>query len=319
EAVRCGTLLKGNERTKEVDETNKQGGSRNDNKREKMGKGFMAMDPLRNEYVSSYPKFKKVAPVNAVRVGNRLIIEGNRNTRNNGNQARGRAFNVNSVDALQDPNFVTGTFSLNDHFATVLFGSGANFSFISTKFVSLLNVKPSIVKHGYVIEVADDLIPLAYGSLDVIVGMDWLSEHKAVIICHEKVVRIPLATGEMLRVFPEDLSGLPPQQQVEFHIDLIPGVTPVAKSPYRLAPSEMQELSRQLQELQDKGFIWLSHSPWGAPELFVKKKDGSFHMCIDHRELNKITVKNRYPLPKIDDLFDQLQGSCYFIKDRSSI
>ncbi|GKB16691.1 hypothetical protein Tco_0850614 [Tanacetum coccineum] len=113
-------------------------------------------------------------------------------------------------------------------------------------------------------------------------------------------------------VFLDDLSGLPPQRQVEFRIDLIPRATPVAKSPYRLAPSEMQELSEQLQELQDKGFIRPSHSPWGAPVLFVKKKDGLFRMCIDYRELNKLTIKNRYPLPRIDDLFDQLQGARYF-------
>ncbi|GJV16177.1 putative reverse transcriptase domain-containing protein [Tanacetum coccineum] len=115
-------------------------------------------------------------------------------------------------------------------------------------------------------------------------------------------------------VFPDDLLGLPPQRQVEFRIDLIPRATPVAKSPYRLAPSKMQELSEQLQELQDKGFIRPSHSLWGAPVLFVKKKDGSFRLCIDYRELNKLTIKNRYPLPRIDDLFDQLQGARYFSK-----
>ncbi|KAJ9539536.1 hypothetical protein OSB04_032269 [Centaurea solstitialis] len=115
-------------------------------------------------------------------------------------------------------------------------------------------------------------------------------------------------------VFPEELPGLPPHRQVEFHIDLVPGAAPVAKSPYRLAPSEMQELSDQLQELLDKGFIRPSSSPWGAPVLFVKKKDGSFRMCIDYRELNKLTIKNRYPLPRIDDLFDQLQGAAYFSK-----
>ncbi|GJU63305.1 putative reverse transcriptase domain-containing protein [Tanacetum coccineum] len=115
-------------------------------------------------------------------------------------------------------------------------------------------------------------------------------------------------------VFLDDMSGLPPQRQVQFCIDLIPGATPVAKSPYRLAPSEMQELSEQLQELQDKGFIRPSHSPWGVPVLFVKKKDGSFCMCIDYRELSKLTIKNRYPLPRIDDLFDQLQGAHYFSK-----
>ncbi|GKA59205.1 putative nucleotidyltransferase, ribonuclease H [Tanacetum coccineum] len=306
--------------------------------------------------------------------GNKLALEGSRNNRSNGNQVRGRAFNVNvnAMEAVQDPNVVTGTFSLNDHFVTVLFDSGADFSFISTEFAPLLNVRPSIVNPGYVIEVADgkkvevdriirdcklelggslfsiNLIPLGHGSFDVIVGMDWLSQHKAVIVCHEKVVEIPVEDGRILRVhgeravgitkalksakedepklsdisvvrefedvFPEDLSGLPPQRQVEFRIDLVPGVTPVAKSPYRLAPSEMQELSGQLQELQDKGFIRPSHSPWGAPVLFVKKKDGSLRMCIDYRELNKLTIKNRYPLPRIDDLFDQLQGSRYFSK-----
>ncbi|GJT06728.1 putative reverse transcriptase domain-containing protein [Tanacetum coccineum] len=115
-------------------------------------------------------------------------------------------------------------------------------------------------------------------------------------------------------VFPEDLPGLPPTRQVEFHIDLVPGAAPVARAPYRLAPSEMKELADQLQELSDKGFIRPSSSPWGAPVLFVKKKDGSLRMCIDYRELNKLTVKNRYPLPRIDDLFDQLQGSSVYSK-----
>ncbi|GJU54571.1 reverse transcriptase domain-containing protein [Tanacetum coccineum] len=115
-------------------------------------------------------------------------------------------------------------------------------------------------------------------------------------------------------VFPDDLSGLPPVREIEFRIELIPGATPVAKSPYRLAPSELEELSGQLRELQDKGFIRPSLSPWGASILFVKKKDRSFRMCIDYRELNKLTIKNRYPLPRIDDLFDQLQGSQFFSK-----
>ncbi|TLX67246.1 RNA-directed DNA polymerase, partial [Labilibacter sediminis] len=115
-------------------------------------------------------------------------------------------------------------------------------------------------------------------------------------------------------VFPEELPGLPPVRQVEFRIDLIPGAAPIAKSPYRLAPPEMKELQDQLQELRDKGFIRPSFSPWGAPILFVKKKDGSQRMCIDYRELNKLTIKNRYPLPRIDDLFDQLQGASWFSK-----
>ncbi|GJX37997.1 putative reverse transcriptase domain-containing protein [Tanacetum coccineum] len=116
------------------------------------------------------------------------------------------------------------------------------------------------------------------------------------------------------KIFPEDLPGIPPTRQVEFQIDLIPGAAPVARAPYRLAPSEMKELSDQLKELSDKGFIRPSSSPWGAPILFVKKTDGSFRMCIDYQELNKLTVKNRYPLPRIDDLFDQLQGSSVYSK-----
>ncbi|GJU44504.1 putative reverse transcriptase domain-containing protein [Tanacetum coccineum] len=242
--------------------------------------------------------------------------------------------------------------------------------FISTKFASLLNKKPSIAKTGYVIEVANgkkeevdrifcgcrlelgdsifpiDLIPLGQRSFDVIVGMDWLSNQKAMIVCHEKIVRIPVEEGKVLCIqgernvkktktlmstkaneltlsdipivrdfedaFLDDLSGLPPQRQVEFRIDLIPGATPVEKSPYRLEPLEMQELSKQLQELQDKEFYRPSYSPWGASILFAKKKDGSFRMCLDYRELNKLTIKNRYPLPRIDDLFNQLQGARYF-------
>nr|GFC57029.1 putative reverse transcriptase domain-containing protein [Tanacetum cinerariifolium] len=112
---------------------------------------------------------------------------------------------------------------------------------------------------------------------------------------------------DFLEVFPDDFPGLPPPRQVEFRIDLVPGAAPHA--PNRLAPSEMKELSKQLQELSERGFIRPSSSPWGAPVLFVKKKDESFRMCIDYRELNKLTVKNRYLLTRIDDLFDQLQGS----------
>ncbi|GKC94613.1 putative reverse transcriptase domain-containing protein [Tanacetum coccineum] len=122
------------------------------------------------------------------------------------------------------------------------------------------------------------------------------------------------AVREFLEVFPEDLPSLPPVRQVEFQIDLIPGAAPVARAPYRLAHSKMQELSDQLQGLADRGFIRPSTSPWGVPVLFVKKKDGSFRMCIDYQELNKLTVKNRYLLPRIDDLFDQLQGSSVYSK-----
>ncbi|KAL4013006.1 hypothetical protein IC575_025158 [Cucumis melo] len=115
-------------------------------------------------------------------------------------------------------------------------------------------------------------------------------------------------------VFPEELPGLPPHREVEFSIELEPGTVPISRAPYRMAPAELKELKVQLQELLDKGFIRPSVSPWGAPVLFVTKKDGSMRLCIDYRELNKVTVKNRYPLPRIDDLYDQLQGATVFSK-----
>ncbi|GJX40904.1 putative reverse transcriptase domain-containing protein, partial [Tanacetum coccineum] len=164
-------------------------------------------------------------------------------------------------------------------------------SFISTAFSSLIDIIPTTLDHGYDVELAD--------------GKDKSKE---------KRLEDVLIVQDFPEIFPEDLPGIPPTRQVEFQINLIPGAAPVARAPYRLAPSEMKELSDQLKELSDKGFIRPSSSPWGAPVLFVKKKDGSFRMCIDYRELNKLTVKNRYPLPRIDDLFDQLQGSSVYSK-----
>ncbi|GKA48938.1 putative reverse transcriptase domain-containing protein [Tanacetum coccineum] len=179
------------------------------------------------------------------------------------------------------------------------------------------------------------------GGFDIIVSMNWLVNHHMVIVCDEKGVWIPCGDEVLIvqgdrseiedkskekrledvptvrdfsEVFPEDLPGLPPMRQVEFQIDLVPSVAPVTRAPYRLAPSELQELSSRLQELSEKGFIRPSSSPWGALVLFVKKKDESFRMCIDYHELNKLTVKNRYPLLRIDDLFDQLQGSGFYSK-----
>nr|GEX91580.1 hypothetical protein [Tanacetum cinerariifolium] len=154
-----------------------------------------------------------------------------------------------------------------------------------------------------------DLIPFGHESFDEIVGMDWLSRHKADIVCHEKKLKDIVIVRNFPQVFLDVLSRLPPSREFEFHIDLIPEAIPIEKYPYRLAPSEMEELSSQLRELQDKGFIRPCSSPWGGPVSFVKKKDGSFRMCIDYRELRKLTIKNRYPLPRIDDIFDQLHGS----------
>nr|GEV44793.1 hypothetical protein [Tanacetum cinerariifolium] len=292
-----------------------------------------------------------------------------RNQQNEG--ACTRAYMV--VENLhQNPNVVTGTFLLNDHYASVLFDSSVERSFVSTEFTPFINISLVALNTSYEVELANgkivntntvlrgcilalfshtfkiDLLPTRLGSFDVIVGMDWLSYHRAVIVCYEKIVHIPLPNGEILEihgerpkkdpkslssikadekrlddirtvrdlheVFLDDLTGLPPIREIEFHIDLIPSTLPVVKSPYRLAPSEMLELSNQLKELKEKGFIRPSYSPWGAPVLFVKKKDGALRMCIDYIELNKLTIKNRYPLPRIKDLFDQLQGACCFSK-----
>ncbi|GJW79536.1 putative reverse transcriptase domain-containing protein [Tanacetum coccineum] len=321
----------------------------------------------------------------------------NQNQGNNNGVARAYAVGV----AGQNPNnnVVTGTFLLNNHCASILFDTGADRSFVSTAFSTLIDIIPTTLDHGYDIELADgriirvntvllgctlnflnhpfhiDLMPVEMGSFDVIIGMDWLTKYHAIIDCAKKIIRIPYGNEILIihgdkssnehgtrlniisctktqkyllkgcdaflahvtikktedkskerqledvpivkdfsKVFPEDLPGLPPTRQVEFHIDLVPGAAPVARAPYRLAPSEMKELADQLQELSDKGFIRPSSSPWGAPVLFVKKKDGTFWMCIDYQELNKLTMKNHYLLPRIDDLFDQLQGSSVYSK-----
>ncbi|KAJ9566126.1 hypothetical protein OSB04_002092 [Centaurea solstitialis] len=342
-----------------------------------------------NHYRNACPKMNQRPYVNQAQPANQAN-QGNQGNR--GGLARGRAFVIGAEEARQNPDVVTGTFLLNNYPATVLFDSGADRSFVSLEFRPKINKKSQNLKEDHIIEYfneelvrADkvirkctlglagkdfsiDLIPIKIGSFDIIVGMDWMSKHRATICCAEKIVALALPDGgfhevygdkpkrdikivsymkmrshlrkecvafmahvidkkteeksiqdipvvrEFPEVFPEELPGLPPPRQVEFRIDLVPGAGPIAKSPYRLAPSEMQELSKQLQELLDKGFIRPSSSPWGAPVLFVKKKDGSFRMCIDYRELNKITIKNRYPLPRIDDLFDQLQGATYFSK-----
>ncbi|KAL0537643.1 hypothetical protein IC582_026626 [Cucumis melo] len=106
---------------------------------------------------------------------------------------------------------------------------------------------------------------------------------------------------EFLEVFPDDLLGFPLDKEIEFNIELLPGTAPISQAPYRMAPSELKELKMQLQELVDKGYIRPSVSPWGAPVLFMKKKDGTLRLCIDYRQLNKVTIRNKYPLPRIDD------------------
>jgi hypothetical protein len=190
------------------------------------------------------------------------------------------------------------------------------------------------------------LIVLHGQGLDIILGMCWMRAHKALLYIATRVVQldsplygtqvlqlsvIPVATPSVHRtavqnlqdipvacefpdVFPEDLSGMPPDRDVEFIIKLQPGTTPISIRLYKMTPKELAELKVQLNELLDKGYICPSLSPWGCPTLFVKKKDQSLRLCVDYRPLNAVTVKNKYPLPRIDILFDQLAGAKIFSK-----
>nr|GEX76769.1 putative reverse transcriptase domain-containing protein [Tanacetum cinerariifolium] len=267
-------------------------------------------------------------------------------------EARGRAYVIKEADKDQGPNVVMGTFLLNNRYATVLFDSGLDKSFLNTSFSHLIDIDLVRLNTSYEVELADgrvastnivlkgctinlvgrlfkiDLMPIELGTFDVIIDMDWLVEQDVVIVYGKKVVHVPyknktlvvegdrgasrlkviscikarkfIERGSQLfvahvtekepqekwiedvpvirdfpEVFPDDLPGLPPPRQVEFRIKLVPGAAPVACAPYRLAPLEMKELGKQLQELSEKGFIRPSSSPWGVPVLFVKKKDGS--------------------------------------------
>ncbi|GKC49085.1 putative reverse transcriptase domain-containing protein [Tanacetum coccineum] len=321
EAVRNGSLKRNSEKR---GESSKEGNVRGDSKKARTGKVFVIITNLK----ATCPRLNRAPGQGGNRPNQALDIEGGQGHRNNGNPARGRAFVMGAEEAREDPNIVTGTFSLNNHYAMMLFDSGADYSFVSTTFMPLLDIKPSSPGLNYEIEIVSGQlveinkvtrgfrIPLPHAKMLRVYGER----------LEEKVKRLMSAKAEGLKlediaiiqnfskVFLDDLSGLPPSREVEFCIDLIPGAMSVVKSPNCLACTEMEELSNQLKELQEEGFIRPISSPWGAPILFVKKKDNSFKMCIDCRELNKLTIKNRYPLPRIDDIFDQLQGSRYFSK-----
>ncbi|GJX88606.1 putative reverse transcriptase domain-containing protein [Tanacetum coccineum] len=215
--------------------------------------------------------------------------------------AVGNAKKSGNASRNPDSNVVAGMFLLNNQYASILFDNGADRSFISTAFSSLIDIVPTPLDNSYDVELADGKIV----GIDTIIRGCTLN-----FLDHPFNINLmPVELGSF-----DVIIGLPLDRPVEFQIDLILRAAPVARAPYRLALSEMKELSEQLQDLSDKGFIRPSSSPWGAPVLFIKKKDGSFRMCIDYHELNKLTVKNRYPLPRIDDLFDQLQGSSIYSK-----
>jgi hypothetical protein len=183
-------------------------------------------------------------------------------------------------------------------------------------------------------------------GIDIILGMDWLRKYDRVILCAKRVIRLTKEDGTIVEfnvaiqaeqaslfnkvqgtslneiriaqeypdVFHEDLPGMPPDCDIEFIIELLPGTPPISKRSYRMPVNELVELKKQIDELQSKGFIHPTSSPWGAPMLFVKKKDGIQRMCVDYRSLNEVTIKNKYPLSRIEDMFDQMKGASVFSK-----
>jgi hypothetical protein len=263
-----------------------------------------------------------------------------------------------------------GTFLVAHHRAKVLFDTGASHTFISRTFAVNYDVPIQETNMGVIVkspggklgtkEVAfhvpvelgghiypTNMIVLKGQDKEVILGMNWLAQHEAIIDTRKQTIQIKTGMGEsqltiqlssleevpgkaysvvveelinipVVRdfpdVFPEELPGLPPERDVEFSIELKPGTTPVSRRSYRMPPNELAELKTQLQDLLEKGFIRPSSSPWGCPAIFVKKKDQTLRMCVDYRPLNEVTIKNKYPLPRIDLLFDQLVGAKVFSK-----
>jgi hypothetical protein len=261
-------------------------------------------------------------------------------------------------------------FLVANHPAVILFDSGASHTFISKTFVEKYCIHCTESREGFVIhspggrifakevafhipvtlterEFPTNMIIIKGQDIDVILGMNWLAQHKAIINTdlrtiklshgHDEIqlsipVAVPVkASGQVYEsivqeiqdipvicefpdVFPEDLPGLPPERDVEFLIELKPGTAPISRRSYRMLPNELAELKTQLQDLLEKGFIRPSSSPWGCPAIFVKKKDQTLQMCVDYRTLNEVTIKNKYPLPWIDILFDQLTGARVFSK-----
>jgi hypothetical protein len=191
-----------------------------------------------------------------------------------------------------------------------------------------------------------NLIILGTNGLDVVLVMDWMSKYQGHIDCARKAISRTNSEGVQIEhiatmpsckayykksvsgptleqvpvvceypdVFPEELPGMPPDRDIEFIIELIPGIAPIAQRPYRMNPQELEELKKQLADMLSKGLIRPSASPWGSHVLFVDKRDGTIRLCVDYRRLNEVTIKNKYPLPKIKDLFDQLNGAKVFSK-----
>jgi hypothetical protein len=282
---------------------------------------------------------------------------------------QGRLNFTTMVDIPEGAPVMTGIYFVLNNPAIILFDSGALHSFISTKFSAKCQLPFYHTSGGIAISTPrgrvatyqiNGQVPIKFGSLvirttllilgldsvDIILGIDWLSRHQAVLDIAARAIEIHSPTyGEITfylpnqgctrscafamlgspvekipvvydypDVFPDELPGMPPDRDIEFVIELQPEIAPISKRPYRMLPAELAELKKQLQELLDKGFIRPSTSPWGCPALFVKKKDESLRLCVDYHPLNAVTIKNKYPLPRIDVLFDQLVEAKVFSK-----
>jgi hypothetical protein len=264
---------------------------------------------------------------------------------------------------------MSGTFSIHHKPVVTLFDSGATHSFISKDCGTRIGLDLCHTRGSYMIStpggkvtsnqmvksvpillgsklIKTDLVLLNLEGMDIILGTNWMTEHRVLLDISSRVIEIDsphqgattlyLPQQEYLHsctyaitnikledipvvceypdIFLDDLPGMPPDRDIEFVIELQPGIAPISKRPYRMPPNELAELKIQLQDLLDKGFIRPSVSPWGCPALFVKKKDNSLRLCVDYHPLNVVTIKNKYPLPHIDILFDQLAGAKVFSK-----
>jgi hypothetical protein len=267
----------------------------------------------------------------------------------------GRVNYTTLEEVVEGEQVLTGMISLNGHPIIVLFDSGVTHNFISMACTKSRRLTITHLSTPYMISTLGrkmvtqykaSLIILDNQVIDMIPGMSWMKENKAVLDIAARTVhmgssthgsvslRLPSPTSiasalhhtttqnledipvacEFPNVFPEDLPGMPPDRDVEFIIKQQPNMAPISRRSYKTTPKELSELKVQLNELLDKGYIHPSSSPWGCPALFVKKKDQSLRLCVDYRPLNAITIKNKYPLPRIDILFDQLVGAKVFSK-----
>jgi hypothetical protein len=262
---------------------------------------------------------------------------------------------LSAETAQENPQVMLGMFLVNSIPASVLFYSGASHSFISAQFVAKHSIPMCPMKQTILVRSPGEmkalymcpnvslkimgadfwarLIVLESKDLDVILGMDWLGIHEAMIQCAKRTVLLTSPKGDKIElvvdpssdaggsvqqldgkpledirvvceyadVFPEELPSMTPDRDVEFVIDLLPGTAPISKCPYRMSSTQLLELKKHIKELLEKGFIRPSSSPCGAPIIFVEKKDGTQRMCVDYRLLNEVTIKNKYPLPRICD------------------